>query len=170
MTGEELIPTEESPEDPGTNEVDLLAVEAKIADPPIVEDHEKIINEVLEQYQAIDVTVLDEEPDVVMNDCEPVHVITARAATQALLDLEIFFQDRGEQFDAEWCAVHADEVRKVAEMLQKQTKVSSPASFGPPPVLLASLRLQSTRAFAEPLRLFHFSLPLSHPGCFHGWS
>ena len=32
----------------------------------------------------------------------------------------------------------------------------SPASFGPPPVILASLRLQSTRAFAEPLRLFHF--------------
>ena len=117
MTGEELIPTEESPEDPGTNEVDLLAVEAKIADPPIVEDHEKIINEVLEQSQANDVTVLNEEPDVVMNDCEPVHVITARAATQALLDLEIFFQDQGKQFDA-------DEVRKVAEMLQKQTKIS----------------------------------------------
>ena len=76
MTGEELIPTEESTEDPGTNEVDLLAVEAKIADPPIVEDHEKIINEVLEQSQANDVTFL-EEPDVVMNDCEPVHVITA---------------------------------------------------------------------------------------------
>ena len=93
MTGEELIPTEESPEDPWTNEVDLLAVEAEIADPPIVEDHEKIINEVLEPSQANDVTVLDEEPDVVMNDCEPVHVITARAATQALLDLEIFFQD-----------------------------------------------------------------------------
>ena len=93
MTGEELIPTEESPEDPGTNEVNLLAVEAEVADPPIVEDHEKIINEVLEPSQANDVTVLDEEPDVVMNDCEPVHVITARAATQALLDLEIFFQD-----------------------------------------------------------------------------
>ena len=124
MTGEELIPTEESLEDPGTNEVDLFAVEAKIADPPIVEDPEKIINEVLKQSQANNVTILDEEPDVVMNDCEPVHVITARAATQALLDLEIFFQDQWKQFDAEWCAVHADEVRKLAEMLQKQTKIS----------------------------------------------
>ncbi|KAI6651273.1 hypothetical protein LOD99_5420 [Oopsacas minuta] len=95
MAGEELIPTEESPDDPGTNEVDLLGVEAEIADPPLVEDHEKIINEVLEPSQANDVTVLDKEPHVVMKDCEPVHVITERAATQALLDLEIFFQDQG---------------------------------------------------------------------------
>ncbi|KAI6653915.1 hypothetical protein LOD99_3091 [Oopsacas minuta] len=124
MTGDELIPTEEFPEDPGTNELALLALEAEIADPPMVEDHKKIINEVLEPSQANNVTVLDKEPNVVMNDCEPVHAITARAATQALLDMEIFFQDQGKQVDAEWCAVHADEVRKVTEEHKKQTKMS----------------------------------------------
>ncbi|KAI6656040.1 hypothetical protein LOD99_1774 [Oopsacas minuta] len=124
MTGEELIATEEFPEDTGTNELDLLALEAEIADPPMVEDHEEIINKVLEPSQANDVTVLDEEPDVVMNDCEPVHVITVEAATQALLDLEIFFQDQWKQVDTEWCAVHADEVRKVEEKHKKQTKMS----------------------------------------------
>ena len=33
---------------------------------------------------------------------------------------------------------------------------TSSASFGPPPVILASLRLQSTRGLVDPLELFHF--------------
>ena len=36
----------------------------------------------------------------------------------------------------------------------------SPVSFGPP-VILASLRLQSTRAFAEPLRFHFFFTPFT---------
>lgn len=57
-------------------------------------------------------------------DNEAVPVLTARAATQALLDLESFFQAQGMLADAEWCAVHACEFRKVADKLQKQSTIS----------------------------------------------
>ena len=124
MPGEELMSTEETPENPGTDEGDLLAAEAEIADPPMVEDHEQILNEVLVSSQAGDVTVPDEEDGVVIYDNDAVPVLTARAATQALLDLESFFQAQGKPANAEWCAVHACEVRKVADKLQKQSTIS----------------------------------------------
>ena len=55
--------------------------------------------------QASDVSVPDEEDGIMIYD-EAVPVLTARAATQALLDLESFFQAQGKPADAEWCAVH----------------------------------------------------------------
>ena len=78
MPGEELMSTEETTENPGTDEGDLLAAEAEIADPPMVEDHEQILNEVLVSSQARDVTVPDEEDGVVVYDNEAVPVLTAR--------------------------------------------------------------------------------------------
>ena len=104
--------------------VDLLAAEAEIANPPMLEDHEQILNEVLVSSQDSDVTVPDEEDVVVIYDNEAVPFLTAKAATQALLELESFFQAQGKPADAEWCAVHACEVRKVADMLQKQSTIS----------------------------------------------
>ena len=83
MPGEELMSTEKTPESPWTDEWDLLAAEAEIADSPMVEDHEQILNEVLVSSQASDVTVPDEEDGVVIYDNEAVPVHTARAATQA---------------------------------------------------------------------------------------
>ena len=70
----------------------------------MVEDHEQILNEVLVSSQASDVTVPDEEDVVVIYDNEAVPILTAKAATQALLDLESFFQAQGKPADAEWCS------------------------------------------------------------------
>ena len=61
MPGEELMSTEETPEKPGTDEGDLLAAEAEIAEPPRVEDHEQILNELQVSSQASDVTVPDRD-------------------------------------------------------------------------------------------------------------